>query len=175
MFSSAELLRAQLPCSRRAFLRNAWTGSNGWHALRCSESSRTRQQRDFDGTQRRTVALRRRTMQGMNSASDMREERCRKLMTDRGAIRYDRRDRYWPVHLIVLSALCRARPPLSFLFPVGIGVHCTYARYTRRLSTNARNFSDFDKLLKHCTKNNKPVCFSVIFRYFDSTQSVFFR
>lgn len=57
-------------------------------------------------------------------------------------IRYDRRDRYWPVHLIVLSALCRARrPSLSFLFPVGIGVHCTYARYTGRLSINARNLT----------------------------------
>lgn len=66
LFPSAKLVRAQLPCSRRAFLRNAWTGSNGWHALRCSESSRTRR-RDFDGTQRWTVALRRRTMQGMNS------------------------------------------------------------------------------------------------------------
>lgn len=66
MFLSAELVRAQLPRGRRAVLRDIGTDGDGRHAMRASKSSWTR---DFDGTQRRrTMALRRRTVQGIYGA-----------------------------------------------------------------------------------------------------------
>lgn len=131
MFLSAELMRAQLPCGQRAFLRDIGTGGNGRHALRASKSSWTRELRYFDGTQRwRTVALRRRAVQGTyaRSAGAIPREWCRKINNCyRTGARYE--TFYWSL---------QAFSPLSLFRSLFLPISRFIARSTRQSDTFIR-------------------------------------